>query len=178
MKIITETERLVIREIIPADAPGFFEMDSNPKVHTYLGNNPVKNIEESRQVIKGAIQRYEDDGISRWTMIEKATGDFVGWTGLLLMKEKINDHIDYYDLGYRLVEKHWGKGYATESAIASLKYGFEIMNLENIYAVAAVGNTASIHVLEKAGLKRGKIVEAWGHDHYWFQINQDAWKKR
>lgn len=177
MKIIMETERLIIREILPEDLEGFFEMDSNPKVHIYLGNNPLTNIEQSQKMIEKVRQRYVDDGISRWTMIEKATGDFIGWTGFTKMEETINNRTGYHDLGYRLVEKHWGKGYATESAIASLDYGFTKLNLENIYAVAAIGNTASINVLEKSGLKKGEIVEAWGHDHYWFQLNKKDWMK-
>ena len=141
------------------DVDGFFEMDSNPKVHTYLGNKPLKSIKESKDMIEMVRQQYIDRGIGRWTMIEKATNSFVGWTGFQYFIETINGHTNYYDLGYRLPEKHWGKGFATESAKACIQYGFEKMNLENIYAVAAIGNTGSINVLEKSGLTKGEIVD-------------------
>ncbi len=171
-EIKIETERLIVREVLPEDVDGFFELDSNPNVHTYLGNRPIQTKEEARKGIEFIRQQYIDNGIGRWTMVEKATNSFVGWTGLKLMKETVNNHINYYDLGYRLVEQHWGKGYATESAIASVNYGFEVLNLDKIYAVAAIGNTSSIKVLEKAGLIKGEVIEFWGHDHYWFEISR------
>jgi len=48
MNIYVETERLILREILPIDVEGMFELDSNPIVHKYLGNKPVKTIEESK----------------------------------------------------------------------------------------------------------------------------------
>lgn len=176
MKIFIETERLIIREAETTDCDGFFELDSNPKVHTYLGNQPIKTKEEASQMIAKLKNRYIENGIGRWVMIEKETNSFVGWTGFSIMKENINGHINHHDLGYRLVEKHWGKGFATESAIASVKYGFEKLNLENIYAIAEVEHAASIHVLEKVGLTKGEIFEVWGKDHFWFQLGRSEWE--
>src|ERR1035437_6707591 len=134
MKIFTETERLILREILPSDDKGMFELDSDKEVHKFLGNKPVQNIEQSRQVIEFIGQQYLTNGIGRWAIIEKSTNNFLGWTGLKLVKEEINNHTDYYDLGYRLIKKYWGKGFATESAKASLDYGFNILQLTDIYA--------------------------------------------
>ena len=59
------------------------------------------------------------------------------------MKETINNHINFYDVGYRLAQKHWGKGYATESAKASLRYAFEEMNLTEVFGITHIENIIS-----------------------------------
>ena len=176
-KIHLETERLYIRKIQAADEKGFFELDSDPEVHRYLGNKPVKTIEEARAAIRHIFQQYEDNGIGRWAVIEKATGDFIGWTGLKFITTEINKQIHYYDLGYRLIRKYWGKGYATETAEATLIHGFETMNLSEIYAMVDVQNKASKNVLEKAGLQCMETFNYQGDEHYWLKITKEHWLK-
>src|SRR3954462_3045386 len=105
MKIFAETERLILRELLPTDAEGMFELDSDADVHKYVGKKPVKTIDECRDVIEFIRAQYVSNGIGRWAVIEKSTNNFVGWSGLKLMKEKVNGHIDFYDIGYRLVKK-------------------------------------------------------------------------
>ena len=63
MKSCIETERLILREIISADLEGMFELDSNPQVHRFLGNKPVKHIDESRLYIEKIRQQYTGNGI-------------------------------------------------------------------------------------------------------------------
>ena len=177
MKTFIETERLILREILPTDENGLLDLDSNPKVHTYLGNNPVDNIYQIREVIKMIRQQYIDNGIGRWAIINKETNDFIGWTGLKFVTETTNNHINFYDLGYRLIEKYWGKGIATETTKATLNYAFEKLKLTEIYAMCDNGNVGSKNVLEKTGLK---FVETFDHDgikHNWFRITKDEWKR-
>ena len=76
-----------------------------------------------------------------------------GWSGLKFKQEKENEHINFYDVGYRLLPKYWGKGYATEACNAALKYGFNTLKLDEIIGTANVDNKASRRVLEKCGLK-------------------------
>ncbi|WP_428658192.1 GNAT family N-acetyltransferase [Runella sp.] len=175
MKIFIETERLILREIIPADEAGFFELDSNPNVHTYLGNNPVKTIEQVREAIQYIRQQYIDHGIGRWAIIDKVTNDFIGWTGLKLVKETRNNHTDYYDLGYRLIERYWDKGIATETAKATLTYAFEVLNLTEVYGICDVANKGSKNVLEKTGLKFIETFDLDGVEHNWFKITKEEW---
>lgn len=172
MKIFIETERLFLREIMPDDENALFEVDSNPAVNTYLGNNPVKDIEQIRGVIQFIRQQYSDNGIGRWAMIEKKSNIFIGWTGLKYVKELTNKHINYYDLGYRLNQKYWGMGYATESAIACVDYGFNQLKLQEIYAMAHFENKASRHVIEKSGLKYIETFEDNHVPHDWFKIKK------
>jgi ribosomal-protein-alanine N-acetyltransferase len=175
MKIHMETQRLLIREIRDEDEQGMLELDADPEVHKYLGNNPITTIEQARAVIKFIHQQYRENGIGRWAVIEKETADFIGWTGLKLITEKTNGHVNYYDMGYRLIRKYWGKGYATETAKASLKYGFDTLQLNEIYAIANIKNEASNHILEKIGLQLLQKFDYKGEAHHWYKITNEKW---
>ena len=80
MKKPIETERLLLRELQLSDAEGMFELDSNPNVHLFLGNRPVKNIEESIEYIHFVQKQYKDYGTGRWAVILKETNEFLGWS--------------------------------------------------------------------------------------------------
>ena len=74
MTKIHETKRFYLRNLEQGDAEGMFELDSNPNVHTYLGNNPVKDIETCRTVLDNVGKQYEKYGMGRWAIIDKETG--------------------------------------------------------------------------------------------------------
>ncbi|WP_418638899.1 GNAT family N-acetyltransferase [Winogradskyella sp.] len=166
-----ETKRLILRLITIADTQDFFELDSNPKVHLFLGNNPVKTIEQSEAMIANILQQYKTNGLGRLAIIEKSTNEFVGWAGLKL-EEKLRKEFSYYDLGYRLKEQFWGKGYATEAASASLEYGFNTLKLEEIGAAADVNHIASNTILKKVGMQPSGTFEYEGDLCNWYIIKQ------
>ena len=152
MKTQLETKRLILRPITEADAQDFFELDSNPEVHKYLGNKPVKTIEESEIMIANILEQYKTNGIGRLAIIDKVTHNFLGWSGLKY-EQNLRKAFNYYDIGYRLKQEYWGKGFATEAAIASLKYGFEDLKLKEICAAADMSNIASNTILKKIGMQ-------------------------
>jgi len=78
MKVFVETPRTLIRELLEEDAEAMFEMDSDPQVHRYLGNEPVKNIGKIIEVIAFVRKQYSDNGIGRWAVIDKQSGKFIG----------------------------------------------------------------------------------------------------
>jgi len=149
-----ETERLRLRELRKSDLEGMFELDSNPNVHKYLGNKPIKTKTEAQKILDSVLQQYTERGIGRFAVIEKASGDFIGWSGLRLNTEyNMNGFTKYYDVGYRLIERFWGKGYATESGKASVDYAFNTMKLPELYATTEISNQASHNALLKIGLQ-------------------------
>lgn len=170
MKIYAETGRLILREILPEDAERMFALDSDPEVHRYLGNNPVTDIVQSRDTIEFVRQQYLDFGIGRWAVIEKATGNFTGWSGLKFMTEEVNGHINFHDIGYRFIKQYWGRGYATESAKAAMEYGFNQLKLKEIFGMADVDNVGSNHVLQKIGLSYENVFERHGIMHNWYSL--------
>lgn len=178
MHITIETPRLLIRPVLEQDLEGFFEMDSNPKVHLYLGNQPSKTLDDSKNTISMIRNQYIENGIGRMSVIEKETQKFIGWAGLKLITETVNGRSNFYDIGYRLVEGSWGKGYATEAAKAMLSYAFNEMALETVYAIADCKNSASNHVLKKIGLTYIESFDFEETPHNWYQISRTDWNKR
>lgn len=164
-----ETKRLILRELFPSDEAKMFELDSNPEVHRYVGKNPVTDIEQSRMAIAAIRQQYADNGTGRWAVILKETNEFIGWAGLKL-ESNVNGHAQFYDLGYRLIQEHWGKGYATEAARAFLDYGFNRLKLYTINAWADAGNLGSRNVLEKIGFQYVNAFQHDGEDEVWYEI--------
>lgn len=151
MRTAIETERLLLRELLPTDDVGMFALDSDPEVHRYLGKKPVTDIAQSREIIAAIRKQYIDNGIGRWAVILKETGEFIGWSGLKLEKN-MNGHEQFYDLGYRFIQKHWGKGYGYESARAFVDFGFNEMKLDKICACFERGNAGSQRIMEKCGM--------------------------
>jgi len=171
MQIYVETPRLILREMVESDVDGFFELDSDPEVHRFLGNHTVKSKEECTAVIKYVRQQYVDFGIGRWAVIEKQSGSFIGWAGIKFVTEEVNGHKNYYDLGYRFIRKYWGKGFATESALASFNYATEVLSLIQLYAATHKQNFASQKVLTKLGFQFRNEFNYDGAIHFWYSVN-------
>ncbi|MEP6802878.1 MAG: GNAT family N-acetyltransferase [Flavobacterium sp.] len=133
-------------------------------------NPPVKDIEESFDQIKNIQQQYKNVGIGRWAVILKETNEFLGWSGIKLIKNEINKHKDFYELGYRFIEKHWGKGYATEAGKAFIDYAFNVMKVEALYAYADAGNENSRKILEKLGLHYVNSFQYEGELEVWYEL--------
>ena len=177
MKLKIETKRLILRELLFSDAEAMFKMDSNPNVHNYLGNNPVKTIEEVHDYISDIRTQYVINKIGRFAIVLKDTNEFIGWAGLKFVTEPENDLVNFFDLGYRLQEEHWGKGYAKEAAEAWLSYGFNKMKKFNIYASAHVENRNSRRILEKIGMNQ-KSEYKWNDiPCVWFEITKEEFSK-
>lgn len=176
MRKAIETKRLVFRPIIASDLQGMFELDSDPEVHRYLGKKPIQTVEDAKSVIKYIHSQYEKDGIGRWAVIDKSTNEFVGWAGIKYERE-VRDEMDYYDLGYRLKKKFWGRGIATEAAKVFLDFGFSEMQLNIMYAGAHIDNIASNKVLQKTGFKYLETFEYDGESHHWYSIDKADWQE-
>ncbi|MBO3116603.1 GNAT family N-acetyltransferase [Winogradskyella sp. DF17] len=151
MKTVIETERLVMRPVTIDDVNDFFELDSNPNVLKFLGNNPITSIEESKIMIKDIIEQYKTFGIGRLAITKKDTKEFIGWSGLKF-ERVVRKEFNYCDVGYRLKEQFWGNGYATEAALASIDFGFKKLKLKEICAAAEAKHGASNHILKKIGM--------------------------
>lgn len=178
MKIFLETKRLILREILPTDIDGLYELDSDPEVHKYLGNNPVKDKNQIVDIINFIRQQYKDNGIGRWAIIDKKTNNFIGWTGLKLVTELTNNHQNYYELGYRLIKRYWGQGIATETALASLEFAFDKLKTDEVYAIADCKNDGSNKILQKVGLQFIETFDHNGIKHNWYKINRTEFEKQ
>lgn len=141
-----ETQRLTIRRFAAADLDDIFEMRCDPEVMRYVREPETKKTESAKwmKMISGL---WESEGIGYCAVIERSTGNIVGWCGLWRINET-----GEIEVGYALKKKAWGSGYATEAAEALLGYGFKQLRLERIVAVAYPDNSASLKVMKKLGM--------------------------
>ena len=162
---IMETQRLFLREFRIGDAGPLYEMDRDPEVIRHLGEG-LTSLKEAEDLMKNYSQ-YRRFGMGRWAVVRKRAPVFLGWCGLLYLPDTKD-----VDLGFRFLRKHWGRGYATESARASLGYGFAVLGLKKIVARASKENLASLRVLEKIGLCY--TGDAYHDDRTWrlFEIEE------
>ncbi|HAP96510.1 GNAT family N-acetyltransferase [Epilithonimonas hominis] len=173
MKLPIFTERLTLRKITIDDIDNIFQLDSNPDVMKYVGVPPVKLKEESAKMIENIINQYKNNGTGRLAVIEKESNQFIGWCGIKLLTDEVNGFKNVYELGYRFLPEFWGKGYATESALASLDLGFNQLNADKIYAYADIGNESSNHILTKLGFEnKGSFLDK-GDNCYWYELEKN-----
>lgn len=171
MNKIYETVRLVFRPLELSDVDGFFEMNDNPNVNKFL-RNPVTTKIEAEKYIQKIIDEYNKNGISRFAVFLKENNKLIGFSGLKYRNQEENNHINFYDLGYRFSEEYWKKGYATEAAVFWLNYGFNEMNLSEIYASAVSENIASNNLLKKLGFKMTNQYYVNDLLHSWNKIEK------
>jgi len=147
MNVVIETERLLLRTFTELDAPLIYGLNLDPDVTRYT-HDPVKDLSHAREILeKTIIPQYALYNHGRWAVHLKPTLAFLGWCGL-----KYRAELSEIDLGYRLKKEFWGKGFATEAAYASIKYGFEKIGLRRIVGRAEIDNIGSWKVLEKCGM--------------------------
>lgn len=186
MKILLETERLILRQFTKDDADNLFELDSDPDVVRFTPNadQPTDYKVIQTQILPKFFAYYEQyNGYGVWAAIEKSSQAFIGW---FLFRPAV--HASYFnlalanpsdiELGYRLRKAAWGKGYATVGTRSLIFKGFSELGTQRFVAVALAANVASIRVLEKAGLKLEKrfIDEKSGQEVVMYALNRDEFK--
>ncbi len=159
MKIHLETPRLVIRQFVETDAAAWLALDSDPEVMRYIRAAPLADEEAYRRDIVKLRERYyaRGDGFGFWAGEEKG-GGFIGWFCLrpalhYRYAAQAGFQEGEAELGYRLCQAAWGKGYATEGARALVRKAFDELNVSGVVAAALATNAASRRVLVKAGLR-------------------------
>lgn len=174
MKI--ETKRLVLRKLEDTDVERIFLLDSNPEVMKYIGVPVLTDINESRNVIRMIQKQYEENGVGRLGVVEKESGQLIGWSGLKLLTHETNGYQNVLELGYRFLPESWGKGYAVEAGIASLDYGFNDLNAEVIYAYAHSEHEVSNHILRKLGFEKTSEFEEPDGICFWYELKREKYK--
>ena len=172
--MILETERLILREMVPSDAEDMLRLHSHPKVQLYTGEQTIVTFEGIQDKIREKTDEYRKYGYGRWVTILKDGMQFVGWAGLSYLPE-----FDEIDLGYRFLPEFWGRGLATEVSRAILNYGFEELKMERIIAMAMEENKASIRIMQKVGMQFEKLApyEPGSIDVVWYSLSRQDHEK-
>jgi ribosomal-protein-alanine N-acetyltransferase len=163
------TERLRLRPYRADDAAAMFAVFGDPEVMRYSmsGADPTPAATEVR--VRKLIDHQERCGFSLWVVEDRASGAILGDCGLKHLEDGPE-----IEVGYRFAKSHWGKGYATEAAAASVRHGFVTLALPRIVAVVEPPNTASRQVLEKIGLRFEKSAHYYGRTMNYFSAERAA----
>jgi RimJ/RimL family protein N-acetyltransferase len=151
--VFLETERLVLRRLVPADAELLFELDSDPEVQRYVHAGPP-DLGRIREEVLPRMSAYygQHRDLGFWAAEEKPTRAFVGWFHLRPEAGPLGAADP--ELGYRLRRQTWGRGLATDGATGLVAVAFAESETSRIVAATLVGNRASQRVLDKVGFER------------------------
>ncbi|MDY0018824.1 MAG: GNAT family N-acetyltransferase [Anaerolineae bacterium] len=142
-----ETERLLLRSMQPSDVPVLVQLWTDPDVTRHMGG--PRDPDSLQKSIAKDLQNPDPGPFDLWPVVEKASGQVIGHCGLL---DKEVDGATEVELVYVFSKEAWGKGYATEIALALKEYAQTSLNLSRLIALIDLENTASEHVAIKAGL--------------------------
>ena len=145
-----ETERLKLRAWQESDLQPFAELNADKDVMHYFPS--VLTREQSDNLADKFQQLILDHGWGFWAVELKATGQFIGFTGLNTQPEQFI-FSPCVEIGWRFAKQYWHQGYATEAAKACLKFAFEALHLNEVVSFTAVHNTASEHVMQRLGMQ-------------------------
>jgi [ribosomal protein S5]-alanine N-acetyltransferase len=153
---LIESPRLFVRYYTMKDLDNFYRLNGDEEVMRFI--RAPKNREECAVFLQEVIDRYTKKVCDmRLSMHEKNTGEFIGSFAIIPI-----DHTPDIQLGYSLLKKNWGKGYATEVVQAGLDFAADVLKLDEIKAVTMVENIASQKVLLKNGFVFEKKTEMEG----------------
>lgn len=148
MKIILETDRVILRCMLPEDVKDMLVLDSDPEVIKYL--QPPK---PDKAFYKQNIQKQNEfcqnnPGLGAWTAIDKKSGKYIGFFAL-----KPWEKSGEIEISYGITKSFRGKGYGYEVADSLIKYAFQILKIKQILGIAHPENTSSLNILSKLGME-------------------------
>ncbi|HEX2142549.1 MAG TPA: GNAT family N-acetyltransferase [Candidatus Limnocylindria bacterium] len=148
------TERLLLRRWRDADRAPFAELNADPRVREHFPGT------QSAAQSDASVMQYEahwaQHGWGPWAVEVPGEAAFIGFIGL-----SVTDHlgVPIVEVGWRLERAWWGRGYATEGAGESLRFGFEELGLAEIVSFTVPQNVRSRRVMERIGLVRDAALD-------------------
>ena len=143
------TSRLLLRAFQYSDFENAHQLLSDPEVMRYSLNGPYSR-KKSRDFIDQCILKSDKNVPTLFAVIDNKNNQFIGFCGFFPQKIQGEEELE---LGYRLLKKYWGKGFATEAAVAVKNYAFNQLGLTRLISVIEISNTASLRVAEKNGFR-------------------------
>ncbi len=191
--IVSQTTRLTLRQLTPADSAPLQAMLSDPEVMRYSVGG-VHDQAATQRFLDWCCACYRrEDGLGPWALVRRplsvnqadsvaavsptpcADGEFIGFCGLAPERLAEGEQIA---LGYRLARPHWGVGLATEAVTTTLHYAFAVCRLPQVIAIVEPDHGASLRVVEKAGFSQRQRLAFHGREVWRYAITQAEWRDR
>ena len=144
-----ETDRLLLRAILPKDAEDMYAYSCREDVTRHLLWSAHPNLSHTEAYIDYLQERYAVGDYYDWAIVKKDEDRMIGTVGFTSIDTANNTA----EIGYVLHPELWGKGIAAEAAREILRFGFEVLALSRISAVCMKENAASLRVMEKCGMR-------------------------
>lgn len=167
-----ETERLRLRPFTLDDVDAYYEgISRDAEVMRYLPGGKPRQRSDSSWVISYFIRHADLHGFGVWAVEDKQSAALIGHAGLEYIP-----NADEVEIAYTLAKAYWGRGLATEAARASLRYGFEALDLAEIYGLAFPANEASQKVMRKLGMTyQGVTDRYYGSELACYHITREGY---
>jgi len=182
-----ETERLALRRFTADDAELLIELDSDPAVMRYLtGGRPTAPEVVRERQLPNILAGYEKWGgdLGLFAAQEKDGGAFIGW---FILRPGPEGPLDAVELGYRLRQAAWGRGYATEGSRALLGKAFTELGVRTVWAGTMSVNRGSRNIMEKLGMRLVgttptrpdvQMIEGSEHGDVRYEITKEQWEQQ
>lgn len=151
------TDRLFLRRFCKEDLEDYARIMCDYEVGKWFPKGDSYTPEEAKRSLNNILEHWDEHGFGIWAVTDKEKRVLLGRCGLNLISETAEIEVDFV-----LARESWGKGYATEAAKAALSWGFNVLKLDRIIALAKPENVASRRVIEKIGMHCKKDAEYWG----------------
>jgi len=165
-----ETARLRLRQFTLFDLEDLFRIYSDPEVMRYVGKG-ARTRDETKAGLLSMLKHWELHGFGIWAVVDKMDGQLIGRCGLCFL-----DNTPEVEVGYTFAKPYWGMGIATEASQASLKFGFEVLKLNRIVAIAKPENVGSQRVMQKVGMKYENKAHYYNTDVVYYALLRSAWQ--
>jgi len=155
-----ETERLSISEFALDDAPFIIELLNEPDFIRHIADRGVRDIAAAEKYLSdGPLKSYAAHGYGLYKVALMASGEPLGMCGLIR-----RDTLDFPDLGYAFLSRHYRRGYASEAGAAVLAHARAEQSVGTVVAITSLDNEGSIRVLENLGFRTEGIIDVPGYD--------------
>ena len=181
--VTLRTERLLLRPWRNSDRAPFAAINADPRVMEHFPRTSTR--EETDIWVDRIVARMEQQGFGLWAAEVVGVADFIGFIGLNPADAVLGRPV--LEIGWRLAAEHWGRGYATEGARASLAHAFDVLDRDEVVSFTTTANQRSRHVMEKLGLVRRPeddfdhpgVPPTWsGRRHVLDRITCEQWRSQ
>ena len=149
MTIILETERLILRRLLPDDLDDLFALYRDPEIRRFFPEGTL-TYEDTRDELEFYLNGHPDHPeLGLWATVYKETHEFIGRCGLLPWTIGQRQEVE---VAYLLAKEHWGRGLGTEAARGIVRYAVGQLGLSRLVCLVTPGNQASANVARKIGM--------------------------
>jgi RimJ/RimL family protein N-acetyltransferase len=162
LRLPITSERLLFRPYNDDDFEFLMSLLSDPEVVRFIGNGKTRDKNGGKEFLNWIYSTYEfGEDLGLMVLVNKEDDTLIGHAGLV---PQTMDGVEEIEIGYWISRKHWGKGYATESAKALLEYGNKQLDKQRFIALIQPDNLSSQKVARKMGMELDKKVVLDGQD--------------